>query len=101
MAQPPALLDIRHLGLTSATATASGGVRIGAGVSNSALATHPLIRTHYPVLAQAILSGATTQLCNMAAVGVKLLQRKQFPYFMQTGFSRCNKRVPGCRAGDS
>ncbi|MCV7178992.1 FAD binding domain-containing protein [Mycolicibacterium sphagni] len=95
VAQPPALVDIRHLGLTSVTATASGGVRIGAGVSNSALANHPLIRTQYPVLSQAILSGATTQLRNMATVGGNLLQRTRCPYFMQIEFDQCNKRVPG------
>ncbi|GAY19429.1 xanthine dehydrogenase family protein subunit M [Mycobacterium sp. shizuoka-1] len=100
--QPSTLVDIRRLGLTSVTATDTGGVRIGAGVTNSAVANHPLIRTQYPVLSQAILSGATTQLRNMATVGGNLLQRTRCPYFMQTEFDRCNKRVAGsgCAALD-
>lgn len=92
---PPALVDVRRLGLAGVTATDVGGVRIGSGVTNSALANHPLIRSQYPVLSQAILSGATTQLRNMATVGGNLLQRTRCPYFMQTEFGRCNKRVPG------
>ena len=100
--QPPALVDIRRLGLTSVTTTASGGVLIGSGVTNSALANHPLIRSQYPVLSQAILSGATTQLRNMATVGGNLVQRTRCPYFMQTEFDQCNKRLPGsgCAARD-
>ncbi|TGD88511.1 xanthine dehydrogenase family protein subunit M [Mycolicibacterium sp. CH28] len=95
VAQPPALVDVGRLGLTSVTTTASGGVHVGAGVTNSALANHPLIRTQYPVLSQAILSGATTQLRNMATVGGNLMQRTRCPYFMQTEFEHCNKRSPG------
>ncbi|WP_167101521.1 xanthine dehydrogenase family protein subunit M [Mycobacterium sp. DL592] len=100
--QPPALVDIRRLGLTSVTTTASGGVLIGSGVTNSALANHPLIRSRYPMLSQAILSGATTQLRNMATVGGNLVQRTRCPYFMQTEFGQCNKRLPGsgCAARD-
>ncbi|BBZ76323.1 FAD-binding molybdopterin dehydrogenase [Mycolicibacterium anyangense] len=92
---PDRLIDIRRLGLTSVAATASGGVRIGSGVTNSALANHPLIRSQYPVLSQSILSGATTQLRNMATVGGNLLQRTRCPYFMQPEFGQCNKRRPG------
>lgn len=99
---PPALVDLRRLGLTNIVATDSGGVLIESGVSNSAIANHPLIRTRYPVLSQAILSGATTQLRNMATAGGNLLQRTRCPYFMQTAFAQCNKRVPGsgCAAKD-
>jgi xanthine dehydrogenase YagS FAD-binding subunit len=93
--QPSALVDLRRLGLTSITATDSGGVFIEAGVTNSALANHRLIRTQYPVVSHAILSGATTQLRNMATTGGNLLQRTRCPYFMQTAFSECNKRNPG------
>ncbi|AQT80256.1 molybdopterin dehydrogenase [Mycolicibacterium litorale] len=93
--EPAALVDIRRLGLTTVIETASGGVHIGSGVTNSALANHPLIRSQYPVLSQAILSGATTQLRNMATVGGNLLQRTRCPYFMQTEFDQCNKRRPG------
>ncbi|WP_328357146.1 xanthine dehydrogenase family protein subunit M [Mycobacterium sp. NBC_00419] len=100
--QPPALVDIRQLGLTSVTATPSGGVRIGSGVTNSGLANHALIRSQYPMLSHAILSGATTQLRNMATVGGNLVQRTRCPYFMQTEFGQCNKRLPGsgCAARD-
>ncbi|CAN5698924.1 xanthine dehydrogenase family protein subunit M [soil metagenome] len=100
---PPALVDLRRLGLTNITTTATGGVLIESGVSNSAIANHPLIRTQYPVLSQAILSGATTQLRNMATAGGNLLQRTRCPYFMETAFTQCNKRVPGsgCGARDS
>lgn len=99
---PDSLVDIGRLDLRSIRATASGGVLVGAGVTNSALANHPLIRTQYPVLSQAVLSGATTQLRNMATVGGNLLQRTRCPYFMDTRFEHCNKRRPGsgCAARD-
>ncbi|MGH3639255.1 MAG: FAD binding domain-containing protein [Mycobacterium sp.] len=99
---PPALVDVRRLGLRHVTATDSGGVLIDSGVSNSAIANHPLIRSQYPVLSHAILSGATTQLRNMATAGGNLLQRTRCPYFMETAFAQCNKRAPGsgCAARD-
>jgi xanthine dehydrogenase YagS FAD-binding subunit len=99
---PPALIDLRRLGLTNVIETETGGVLIESGVTNSAVANHPLIRTRYPVLSQAILSGATTQLRNMATAGGNLLQRTRCPYFMDAAFVRCNKRVSGsgCAARD-
>jgi xanthine dehydrogenase YagS FAD-binding subunit len=93
--QPDALVDLRRLGLTTIAPTAAGGAFIEAGVTNTAVANHPLIRTRYPVVSHAILSGATTQLRNMATAGGNLLQRTRCPYFMQTTFSSCNKRIPG------
>ncbi|MET0899547.1 MAG: xanthine dehydrogenase family protein subunit M [Mycobacterium sp.] len=100
---PPALVDVRRLGLRDIVATAAGGVMIGGAVTNSAIANHALIRTQYPVLSQAILSGATTQLRNMATAGGNLMQRTRCPYFMDTAFDSCNKRMPGsgCAARDS
>lgn len=95
VAQPTALVDLRRLGLTDITETDGGGVFVGAGASNSALANHRLMRTRYPVVSHAILSGATTQLRNMATAGGNLLQRTRCPYFMQTTFTECNKRIPG------
>jgi xanthine dehydrogenase YagS FAD-binding subunit len=92
---PDALVDIGQLDLHSIEATPSGGVLIDAGVTNSALANDPLIRGQYPVLSQAVLSGATTQLRNMATVGGNLLQRTRCPYFMDVAFEHCNKRAPG------
>ena len=99
---PPALVDVRRLGLTNIAATDAGGVLIDAGVSNSAIANNALIRAQYPVLSQSILSGATTQLRNMATAGGNLLQRTRCPYFMETAFAQCNKRAPGsgCAARD-
>ncbi|MCV7229222.1 FAD binding domain-containing protein [Mycolicibacterium komossense] len=100
---PPALVDVRRLDLRNVAATESGGVHIESGVTNSAIANHPLIRSQYPVLSQAILSGATTQLRNMATAGGNLLQRTRCPYFMEAAFAQCNKRIPGsgCAATDS
>ncbi|MET0455225.1 MAG: xanthine dehydrogenase family protein subunit M [Mycobacterium sp.] len=92
---PPMLVDVRRLGLRNVSATSSGGVLIESGVTNSAIANHPLIRSQYPVLSHAILSGATTQLRNMATAGGNLLQRTRCPYFMEAAFAQCNKRTPG------
>ncbi|MBI3216349.1 MAG: xanthine dehydrogenase family protein subunit M [Mycobacterium sp.] len=99
---PATLIDIGRLDLDSVTATPTGGVLIGAGVSNSAAANHPLVRGQYPVVSQAILSGATTQIRNMATVGGNLVQRTRCPYFMDPAFAQCNKRAPGsgCAAAD-
>ncbi|CAN5174329.1 xanthine dehydrogenase family protein subunit M [soil metagenome] len=100
---PPTLVDVRRLGLQHIVATPTGGVMIGGTVTNSAIANHPLIRSQYPVLSQSILSGATTQLRNMATAGGNLMQRTRCPYFMDTAFVSCNKRQPGtgCAAKDS
>ena len=92
---PRSLVDLRRLGLTAIEPIAGGGASVGAGATNSAIANHPLIRTHYPVLSHAILSGATTQLRNMATAGGNLLQRTRCPYFLQTVFTSCDKRDPG------
>lgn len=92
---PAMLVDIGRLGLTEITATPAGGVLIGAGVRNTTIANHSLIRGAYPVLSQAILSGATTQLRNMATAGGNLVQRTRCPYFTDPAFQACNKRVPG------
>ncbi|SEB26251.1 MULTISPECIES: xanthine dehydrogenase family protein subunit M [unclassified Mycobacterium] len=97
--EPVALVDIGRLGLDQITATDSGGIMIGAGVTNSAVANHRLVRTQYPVLSQAILSGATTQLRNMATAGGNLMQRTRCPYFMDVSFPACNKRRPGSGCG--
>lgn len=100
--QPDAVVHIGNLGLTQVTQDAEGRVMIGALVRNSDLADHALVREHYPLLAQALLSGASPQLRNMATVGGNLMQRTRCPYFMDTVFPACNKRVPGsgCAAID-
>ncbi len=92
---PAALVDINHLDLTQVVAAQGGGVRIGALVRNSDLADHPLIRAQYPLLSQALLSGASPQLRNMATTGGNLLQRTRCYYFTDTNFPACNKRKPG------
>lgn len=99
---PPALVDLRRLDLKEIIPRPDGGVLIQSGVTNSAIANHPLIRAQYPVVSQAILSGATTQLRNMATAGGNLLQRTRCPYFADVTFQACNKRNPGsgCSALD-
>ncbi len=92
---PSALVDINHIGLADVVSTPGGGVRIGAVVRNSDLADHTIIKTHYPLLSQALLSGASPQLRNMATTGGNLLQRTRCYYFTDINFPACNKRQPG------
>jgi xanthine dehydrogenase YagS FAD-binding subunit len=92
--RPARLIDISRLPLKSVEETADGGLRIGALVPNSDLAYHPLIAQRYPMLASAILAGASAQLRNMASTGGNLLQRTRCTYFYDTT-SPCNKREPG------
>ena len=92
--RPTKLIDITRLPLKSIEETAQGGVRIGALVPNSDLAYHPLIAQRYPLLASAILAGASAQLRNMASTGGNLLQRTRCSYFYDTT-TPCNKREPG------
>jgi xanthine dehydrogenase YagS FAD-binding subunit len=71
-----------------------GGLRIGAMARNSHVAHHELVRTRYPVLSEALLSGASPQLRNMATVGGNIMQRTRCYYFRDLSFA-CNKRAPG------
>ena len=93
------LVDITRLPLADVVATPDGGLRIGALARNSDLANHPLVRTQYPLLTQALLAGASPQLRNMATVGGNLLQRTRCGYFTDIAFPACNKRVPGSGCG--
>jgi xanthine dehydrogenase YagS FAD-binding subunit len=95
--RPDLLVDIGDLPLVEVTEHADG-VRIGALARNSHVAADRLIRARYPVLAQALLSGASGQLRNMATVGGNLLQRTRCSYFYDNA-SPCNKRVPGSGCG--
>src|SRR5437762_9859017 len=79
--QPDTLVDVTRLPFTQIRERGDGGVSIGAGVRNTALAAHPLIRANYPVLSQAILCGASGQIRNMATVGGNLMQRTRCFYF--------------------
>jgi xanthine dehydrogenase YagS FAD-binding subunit len=96
--QPSAVVDINPLPLTEITERPDGGVRVGAMVRNSDMAQHELIRERYPLLAQAILSGASPQLRNMATTGGNLLQRTRCYYFRDPALP-CNKREPGSGCG--
>lgn len=91
---PTTLVDIGGLSLDDVTITETGALRIGANVPNSDLAAHPLVRSRYPVLSQALLAGASGQLRNMATTGGNLFQRTRCAYFMDPG-KACNKRQPG------
>jgi len=92
--RPARLIDISRLPLKTVEETAEGGLRIGALVPNSDLAYHPLIAQRYPILASAILAGASAQLRNMASTGGNLLQRTRCSYFYDLA-TPCNKREPG------
>jgi xanthine dehydrogenase YagS FAD-binding subunit len=92
--RPSRLIDISRLPLKTVEETAAGALRIGALVPNSDLAYHPLIEQRYPLLASAILAGASQQLRNMASTGGNLLQRTRCAYFYDTA-TPCNKREPG------
>jgi xanthine dehydrogenase YagS FAD-binding subunit len=92
--QPTHLVDISRLPFRDIEELPDGGLRIGAQAANSDVAAHPLVRAHYPLLSQALVSGASGQLRNKASIGGNLLQRTRCPYFYDTP-SACNKRDPG------
>jgi xanthine dehydrogenase YagS FAD-binding subunit len=92
--RPSRLIDITRLPLKTIEETADGGLWIGALVPNSDLAYHPLIEQRYPMLASAVLAGASAQLRNMASTGGNLLQRTRCCYFYDVA-TPCNKREPG------
>ena len=92
--QPTTLIDINELTLSAITPTPNGGLHLGALSRNSDVAHHPAVLRDYPVLSQAILSGASPQLRNMASTAGNLLQRTRCVYFRDTAHV-CNKREPG------
>ncbi len=100
--EPDRLIDISRLPLNKIEELPEGGVRIGALARNSDMANHPLIRSRYPVLSEALLSGASPQLRNLATAGGNLMQRTRCYYFYDVAFTECNKRLPGsgCAARD-
>jgi xanthine dehydrogenase YagS FAD-binding subunit len=99
--QPTAIIDITRLPLKQVEDLPGGGLRIGALVRNTDLAYHPLVERRYPVVASAIMAGASQQLRNMASTAGNLLQRTRCHYFYDTA-TICNKRQPGsgCSAID-
>jgi xanthine dehydrogenase YagS FAD-binding subunit len=94
VAHPDLLVDITQLPFDRIEPLPDGGLRIGALVRNSDLAADRTIRTRYPMLAQALLAGASGQLRNLATTGGNLLQRTRCVYFQDVS-KPCNKRLPG------
>ncbi|CAM3989620.1 xanthine dehydrogenase YagS FAD-binding subunit [Pedobacter westerhofensis] len=91
---PVHLIDIGKLELNKIEHTSSGGLRIGALLSNTDLASDASVRRDYQILSRALLAGASGQLRNKATTAGNLLQRTRCPYFYDTN-QPCNKRVPG------
>lgn len=98
---PSHLVDVQDVGLDKIEATPDGGLKIGALVTNTALASDARVRRAYGVLTRAIVAGASGQLRNKATTAGNLLQRTRCPYFYDTNMA-CNKRAPGsgCSAID-
>jgi len=90
---PEVLVDVTGLSC-AIEETDGGGLRIGAGVKNTAVAADRRVRERYPLLSEAILAGASAQIRNMATVGGNLLQRTRCGYFYDDA-AHCNKRAPG------
>src|SRR6476660_7634181 len=91
---PRKLVDITHLPFDKIENLPDGGLKIGATVRNTDLANNPTVRKNYAVLSEALLSGASAQLRNMATTAGNLLQRTRCMYFRDTAMP-CNKREPG------
>ncbi|MEU9144642.1 xanthine dehydrogenase family protein subunit M [Streptomyces sp. NPDC048349] len=100
--RPATLVDLARLPLSGIEELPDGTLRIGGTARNSDTAAHPLVRARHPVLAQALLAGASAQLRNVATTGGNLLQRTRCPYFQDVS-TACNKREPGsgCAARDA
>lgn len=92
--RPTALIDVTGLSRDIGEQP-DGGLLIGAAARNTSVAEHRLVRTRYPVLARAIVAGASAQIRNMATVAGNLLQRTRCTYFYDDDGSCCNKRQPG------
>lgn len=87
------LIDLSRAGMTDIRES-NGGLMLGALVTNTETANHPLVRGGYPLLTRSILAGATMQIRNMATNGGNILQRTRCPYFYDHA-TPCNKREPG------
>ncbi|WP_020655113.1 FAD binding domain-containing protein [Massilia niastensis] len=95
---PAHLIDVNGIGLDRIAPTADGGLRVGALVRNTDLASDARVRRDYAVLSRALLAGASGQLRNKATTAGNLLQRTRCPYFYDTA-QQCNKRQPGSGCG--
>lgn len=91
---PRGVVDVSRALSAGVEPRADGGLRIGAAMRNSHLAADLVVRERYPMLAKALLSGASGQIRNMATIGGNLLQRTRCPYFVDLA-EPCNKRDPG------
>jgi xanthine dehydrogenase YagS FAD-binding subunit len=91
--RPEMLVDVAGLSC-AIEATDEGGLWIGGGVTNTAVAADRRVRERYPLLSSAILAGASAQIRNMATVAGNLMQRTRCLYFYDDA-ARCNKRAPG------
>jgi len=92
--EPTHLVDVNRIGLDTIEPTGDGGLRVGALVRNTDLASDARVRRDYAVLARALLAGASGQLRNKATTAGNLLQRTRCAYFYDTA-QPCNKRQPG------
>ena len=92
--RPKQVVDINALELSRIEAVSGGGLRIGALARNSDVANDVRVKRDYAVLSEAILSGASPQIRNMASTSGNLLQRTRCPYFRDLAH-KCNKREPG------
>lgn len=97
--RPDRVIDVRPLGLDRIEWREDGGLLVEANVRNSDLAWNEWVKQDYPALSEAILSGASPQLRNMATTAGNIMQRTRCPYF-RDNYSPCNKREPrsGCAA---
>jgi xanthine dehydrogenase YagS FAD-binding subunit len=91
---PSELVDVNGLPLDKIEPMPEG-LKIGAMSRNSDLAMHPVVKQKFPVLSEALLSGASAQLRNMATLGGNVMQRTRCAYFRDLAYDACNKRKPG------
>ncbi len=96
--RPTTVIDINRLPLGKIEASPDGGLRLGALSTNADTAQHADVKARYPLLASAILAGASPQLRNAATTGGNLNQRTRCYYFYDTA-TPCNKREPGAGCG--
>ncbi|MBN9409497.1 MAG: xanthine dehydrogenase family protein subunit M [Burkholderiales bacterium] len=94
VARPAALIDVNSVLEPGISVSDTGELRLGAAGRNAATARHAQVRAGWPLLAQAILAGASPQIRNMASNAGNLLQRTRCHYFYDLA-TPCNKRAPG------
>ena len=93
--QPRRLIDLNGAGGGHEIDMGETGLHLGAFAKMSAVARHPMVLSHYPVIAQSLQMAASAQLRNMATLGGNVLQRTRCPYYRDPSWAACNKRAPG------